>query len=133
VRTHETCGLANDRKIVALPSATRELIGIAGIRGALIPVYSIAALLGYSADGVPGRWLALCGTEETFGLAFSQFEGCVMVPSSQVYAVERKDEAQAAAKRVVHTAGAVRAVISMSVIREAIQKRCGEQSKSKER
>jgi chemotaxis signal transduction protein len=133
VRISEISGLANDRKIVALPSAMPELIGLAGIRGALIPVYSLASLLGYSAEVVPGRWLALSGTGEPVGLVFSQFEGYAMVPYSQVYAAERKDETRTHVTHVVHTADVVRAVISIPLIHEVIQRRCGKQSKSKER
>jgi chemotaxis signal transduction protein len=133
IRISEISGLANDRKIVVLPSAVPELIGMAGIRGALIPVYSLAALLGYGAEAAPGRWLALCGAEEPVGLAFSHFENYVMVPRSQVYAGEQKDAAPAQVKYVAGTADVVRAVIRISLIREVIQQRCGKRSKSKER
>ncbi len=133
IRISEISGLANDRKIVPLPSAISELIGVAGIRGALIPVYSLAALLGYGAEGAPGRWLALCGAGEPVGLVFSQFEGYVMVPLSKVYTAEGKDEAQTHVTHVVHTADVVRAVISIPLIREVIRRRCGNQSESKER
>jgi chemotaxis signal transduction protein len=88
IRISEISGLANDRKIVPLPGAISELIGVAGIRGTLIAVYSLASLLGYGAEAVPGRWLALCGAGEPVALAFSQFEGYVMVPTQQVCAAE---------------------------------------------
>jgi chemotaxis signal transduction protein len=133
IRISEISGLANDRKIVPLPGAISELIGVAGIRGTLIAVYSLASLLGYGAEAVPGRWLALCGAGEPVALAFSQFEGYVMVPTQQVCAAEGKDEIRTHVTHVVHAADVVRAVISIPLIREVIQKRCGNRSKSKER
>jgi chemotaxis signal transduction protein len=133
IRVSEISGLANARRIVELPSAIPELLGVAGVRGVLIPVYSLAALLGYNAEAVQGRWLVLCGTEEPVGLAFNDFEGYVMVSSEQVYNAEPNDVARTHAKHVVRTADMVRAVISIPLIRELIQTRCGTKDEAKER
>jgi purine-binding chemotaxis protein CheW len=123
IRVSEISGLANARKIVEFPSAVPELLGVAGVRGVLIPVYSLAALLGYNEEVVPGKWLALCGIEEPVGLTFNDFEGHVMVSSEQVYNAEPDDVARTHAKHVVRTAQMVRAVVSISLIRELIQAR----------
>jgi chemotaxis signal transduction protein len=133
IRVSEISGLANARKIVELPSAIPELLGVAGVRGVLVPVYSLSALLGYNAEAVQGRWLVLCGTEEPIGLAFNDFEGYVTVPSAQVYAAAQNDVARTHAKHVVRTAQMVRAVVSIPLIRELIQARCGTKDESKER
>jgi chemotaxis signal transduction protein len=71
--------IAKDRKIVPLPSAVPHLIGLAGIRGGLVPIYSLAALLGYARGADAPRWLALCGREEPVGLAFDELDGYVRV------------------------------------------------------
>jgi chemotaxis signal transduction protein len=123
IRLSEISGLATDRKIVAVPSPIPELLGVAAIRGRLVPVYSLAALLGYSAPAAQGRWLVLCGTEEPVGLAISDFEGYVRVPLSQVYAAEQKD-GSAHVKHVVRTADTVRDVVSIPHLIEIIQRRC---------
>ncbi|MDB6107279.1 MAG: cheW3-2 [Gammaproteobacteria bacterium] len=124
IRLSEISGLATDRKIVAFPSPIPELLGVAAIRGRLVPVYSLAALLGYSAQSSQGRWLMLCGTEEPVGLAINDFEGYVRVPLAQVYTAEQKDAASAHVKHVVRAADMVRGVVSIPLIMEIIQRRC---------
>jgi chemotaxis signal transduction protein len=124
IRLSEISGLATDRKIVGFPSPIPELLGVAAIRGRLLPVYSLAALLGYSPHAGQGRWLVLCGTEEPVGLAVNDFEGYVRVPLAQVYTAEQKDEASTHVKHVVRAADMVRDVISIPLIIEVIQRRC---------
>lgn len=133
IRISEISGIAHARKIVALPSAIPEQLGLAGVHGSLVPVYSLAALLGYSAETGPGKWLVLCGTEEPVGLAFNDLEGYLVVPSAQIYAAQSDHLTRRHARHMARTADAVRAVISIPAIREAIQGRCGVQGESKER
>jgi len=42
----EVSGLFADKKVTRLPSPVSELSGIAGLRGAVLPVYDLAMLLG---------------------------------------------------------------------------------------
>ena len=123
IRLSEISGLATDRKIVAFPSPLSELLGLAAIRGRLIPVYSLAALLGYTVNTGHGRWLALCGTEEPVGLALNDFEGYLRVPLTQVFPAEKKDEGLHV-KHVVHAADGVRDIVSIPLLIEVIQRRC---------
>jgi chemotaxis signal transduction protein len=123
IRLGEISGLATDRKIVAFPSPIPELLGVAAIRSRLVPVYSLAALLGYSAQATPGRWLVLCGTEAPVGLAINDFEGYVRVPLSRVYAAGQKDESLHV-RHVVRAADTARDVVSIPHIIEIIQRRC---------
>lgn len=133
IRVSEISGLANDRKIVAFPSPIPELLGVAGIRGGLVPVYNLAALLGYTVEADQARWLLLCGIEEPVGLAVNDFDGYIRVPSAQVYAVGQKEAARACVSHVIRAADMVRAVISIPLLRDGIQRRCGNRSASKER
>jgi chemotaxis signal transduction protein len=133
IRVTEISGLATDRKVVTFPSPVAELLGVAGIRGALVPVYSLAALLGYAVETEQARWLALCGTEETFALAFCDFEGYVRVRTAQLYSAEQNDVARVHVTQVARTTDLVRAVVSIPLLREAIQERCRNNSVPKER
>ncbi len=133
IKVSEISGLANDRKIVAFPSPIPELLGVACIRGGLVPAYNLAALLGYSVEGDQARWLLLCGIEEPVGLAVSDFDGYIRVPSAQVYAVGQKEAARACVSHVIRAADMVRAVVSIPLLRDVIQRRCGNRSASKER
>ena len=58
-RLSEIAGVAVDRKLTRLPSPVPELIGLTGIRGRLVPVYSLAALLGLAVESDAVRWLVL--------------------------------------------------------------------------
>ena len=92
-------GLERGRKIVPLPSPAPGLLGLAGFRGQLIPVFDLAMLLGASAagrgsgPGVPQgevargpQWLVLCKGQPAVALAFGRFEGLVLVSSQDVFA-----------------------------------------------
>jgi chemotaxis signal transduction protein len=124
IRASEITGMAKSMKIVPLPSSIPELLGIAGVRGTLYAVYSLAAILGYAPEAEQPRWLALCGTEEAFALAFTDFEGYVRLPISQLYTAELKDAPHAYVKHVVRIAGVSRPVVSIPHIRETIQVSC---------
>jgi chemotaxis signal transduction protein len=124
IRLGEISGLATDRKIIAFPSTIPELLGVAAIRSRLVPVFSLAALLGYSAQATPGRWLVLCGTEEPVGLAINDFEGYLRVSLSRVYAAGQEDGVSARVVHVVRTDDMVRDVISIPALMKIIQRRC---------
>ena len=133
IRVSEISGLATDRKIVAFPSPISELLGLAGIRGALVPVYSLAGLLGHGTESGQVRWLVLCGTDEPFALAFGDYEGYVRIPQTQLYSAEQKDVTRINVTHVARTIDMVRAVVSIPLLREAIQERCRKNSVPKER
>jgi chemotaxis signal transduction protein len=133
IKVAEISGLVTDRKIVAFPSPISEVLGVAGLRGALVPVYSLAALLGHGAEAGQVRWLALCGTEEPFALAFSAFEGYLQIPRAQLFSAEQKDVRRTYVTQVARTADTVRAVVSIPLIKETIQQRCKSSSVPKER
>src|SRR3954470_1332268 len=59
VRLGEVVGLLPRQKIVALPSPVPELLGVAGLRGGVVPIYSLAALLGYGAGAETSGWTIL--------------------------------------------------------------------------
>jgi chemotaxis signal transduction protein len=83
LRVAEVASLAADRKIVAVPSAAHGLLGVAGIRGVIVPVYGLAALLGLADTASPPRWLALCGAHKPVGLAFHHLDRYLSLPSDQ--------------------------------------------------
>ena len=126
IRVTEITGLANNRKTVAIPSPIPELLGIAGIRGGLVPIYSLVALLGYARDATPARWLALCGNEDQVGLGFSELEGYLRVPAAQIYAVSQENINGGHVKDVARVDGLVRPVVSMPSVVEIIRRRAGE-------
>jgi purine-binding chemotaxis protein CheW len=74
LRLSEVAGLYADRKLVEVPGPIDELLGVAGIRGLLVPVYDLAAFLGYP-RAYAHRWFVLARAAQPVGLAFSAFDG----------------------------------------------------------
>jgi chemotaxis signal transduction protein len=92
IRLGEIAGLVKGRRIVACPSDVPEFLGIAGVRGTLVSVYSLPALLGYSVGWEHSTGLLLCAAtpteaiEGSVGFAFPEFSGFVRALSSQIHA-----------------------------------------------
>src|SRR5690606_8463652 len=71
----DIAGLHLDRRIAPVSGSVPEWLGMAGIRGTLVSVYSLAMLMGHDRpSAAQTRWLALCGTNRSIGLAFEAFE-----------------------------------------------------------
>jgi chemotaxis signal transduction protein len=119
----EIRGVAVAGKLVALPSRSPGLLGLTGIRGAIIPVYSLAVLLGYPKAGGAPRWLALCGANEPVALGLGDFEGYVRVPTSALLPPDRKGRAHV--HRFVQAGDIVRAIVSVASVLSSIQKSSG--------
>jgi chemotaxis signal transduction protein len=129
----QTSGVIADRPIVPVPSPLADLLGVAGVRGSLVPVYSLRALLGYPADGAPTRWLVLAGKGAPIGLAFERFHGHSRAPGDAIVA------AASLRTGLAHVAGAVRfggstlPVVDVQSIIDDIERRIRAAGPSKER
>jgi purine-binding chemotaxis protein CheW len=77
----EIAGLHTNIAFVPCPSPIPELMGLAGFRGALVPVYDLGALLGQ--PSVAGRWLALVA-DRSVAFAFDEFEAHFRVTSADI-------------------------------------------------
>lgn len=139
VRLAATAGLVADRPVTRLPGAPPELLGVAGLRGAVVPVYDLGTLLGRpraatASDAAP-RWLVLVAGSPPVAVAFDRLDGHLRVPRNAI--AERTAEPSAAGasqhnasgasarqhSAIVRTAGAVRAVIDLAAVRAAITAR----------
>jgi purine-binding chemotaxis protein CheW len=103
--------------VTRFPSGVRELLGIAGIAGTVVPVYDLRALLGYPTAGPP-RWMVIVATMPV-ALAFDAFEGQFRQP--------REAGAAAAAteappqREILRTAGESRPIVPMGSILATIK------------
>ena len=79
----DIAGLYSDRRIVMIPGSARELLGIANVRNAIVPIYSLGALLGFH-GGSTSRWIVLVRAPEPVGFAFERLESTLHVPSERV-------------------------------------------------
>jgi purine-binding chemotaxis protein CheW len=75
VRVHATGGLHRLGRVVAVPSRAPALLGVTGLRGAAVPVFSLAALLGVAPAAAPAAWMLLAPGEPRVGLAFDALLG----------------------------------------------------------
>jgi chemotaxis signal transduction protein len=71
-------------RLVRLPGAPASLLGLAGLRGQLIAVHDLAAMLGLPTGGEPPRWLLLAGGSRRVGLAAAGFEGQLRATREQM-------------------------------------------------
>jgi len=137
----EIAGMVVGRAVVPIPAVTLDLLGLAGIRGGVVPVFGLASLLGYGgpASGSP-RWMILCGADEPIALAFSDFEGYLRVPKSSLH-IEENPRATLTTRvgrggqyvnQVASTDAGVRAVISIPLVVATIRNRSGHHRPSKE-
>ncbi len=126
VRVLETAGLLPARLIVPAPSRRPEVLGVCGHRGAVLPVFSLARLLGVADGGEPPRWMLLAGREEErVALAFDVLDGHVLVAPSALQRAAGQGPGHLA--EIAELGGAGRPVVSIpSVLRAITEHRRGE-------
>ena len=122
IRLSDISGLFADKAVVPLPASAPALLGVAGFRGSIVPVFSLPALLGYAEDGAL-RWLVLAGAAggaRRVGLAFDRFEGHLQVPQSAIATDEKGERQRRFVKEIIRTPDGVRPLIHMASVIEAI-------------
>jgi hypothetical protein len=85
VRLLQAGGLVTVRAIAPVPSRRPELLGIAALRGEVLPVYSLARLVLRADDVEPPRWLILAGAPDRVALAFAAFDGHLVAAASDLH------------------------------------------------
>ena len=132
VRLRDIAGIVKGRIVVPVPNATPDLLGLAGIRGGVVPVFALASILGYrQASGSP-RWMILCGSDEPIALAFSDFEGYVGLPKSALHADETLRATRQHVSETASTEAGARAVINIPLVVATIRDRIGHHRLPKE-
>ncbi|HEY3817656.1 MAG TPA: chemotaxis protein CheW [Polyangiaceae bacterium] len=131
MRLLDVTGFATARTIAPLASTLPALLGLAAVRGSLFPAYSLEALLGYETAGAPPRWFALSGGSDPVALAFTQFEGHVLVSRSA--RVPATGSHRAHIQEIVRSNGEVRGVIDVASLVQVIHQRVSASKPPKER
>ncbi len=83
----DMAGLFAGKAITPVPGDSPGLLGVASFRGAIVPVFDLRTLLGYSGGQVP-RWLVLVLAQPPVSLAFDEFEGHLRAARTQVITVD---------------------------------------------
>jgi chemotaxis signal transduction protein len=121
VRLSAIAALHADKQIVALPDAPQELLGIAGFRGAIVPVYSLAALLG-DPGAAGSRWVALTRTMPV-GLAFERLDAYLHIPRAAIARSTEVCEPQRRVGDVIIHEDLVRPLVDVESILNSITSR----------
>jgi chemotaxis signal transduction protein len=84
----DVTSLHADLRIVALPSRAPELVGVAAIRSAVVPIYDLRVAFGRAATTVP-RWTVLV-RGGTAGFCFESFDGHLRIPDRAIAASSQR-------------------------------------------
>jgi chemotaxis signal transduction protein len=131
MRAGHISGLARAKRIVPLPSRIPEMLGLAGIRGTLVPVFDLGGILKLKSCAATPSWLALVDNEVSIALGFDEFGGQVELSPANLYA----DESPTPRKHVpllARIGSSVHPVIDIPSILEVIRKRAGLGGQDKE-
>jgi purine-binding chemotaxis protein CheW len=118
LRLSDVTGLFTGRKIMRLPSQAPALLGIAGFRGGILPVYDLGMLLGRPAAESP-RWLVIA-KGAAVALAFDGFHGHRRISKAAILAHEDAGRA-GYAREYLRSEGAVRPIVHLPSILDAIK------------
>lgn len=118
LRASEISAVQADRVVTPVPSQNGELLGIIGMRGSIVAVYDLAALLGCP-SGDARRWFVVAkGTPLAF--AFDAFEGQVRVEQAETWKDEGVSEPLG---DLVHVLGVPRRRVSIQALVLALEER----------
>ena len=126
VRLRDIAGVVTRRKVIPVPGSGPDLLGSAGIRGGIVPVFALASLLGYGQTAEAPPWLVLCCPEDPIALAFPDFEGYSRVARSSFHLDENLGAGRAHVKEVALVETERRPVISIPLIVATIRNRMGQ-------
>ena len=135
IRLFDITEIISEQRVFSVPSVTPNLLGLVGIRGRILPVFSLSSMLGYGTDLDSPRWMILCGSEEPIALAFSDFDGYLRLPSSSLHADENFRATYEHVKyvnQVASTPDGARPVISIPLIMATIRNQISQHRPTKE-
>lgn len=124
-RLREISGLVAKRPIISVPSRAPGLIGLAGIRGEIVPVFSLATLFDAGEELESPQWLVLSPTPHPLAFAFSKFDGFVRLLKTALRPAATVDAARPYLGEVVSTAEGPRPLIGVSQLVATLRSRVG--------
>jgi chemotaxis signal transduction protein len=116
LRIAEIGGLSEARKIVRVPGARAGVLGLAAHRGVVVPVFDLAAAIGYERGGGAPRWLALSPGTAPVAFAFEEFEGYFELPLAQLRPAADPQIRSSHVREVLRDRGVVRGVVSLAAL-----------------
>ncbi len=121
IRLSEITGLLVDKKITHLPSDVSALLGVAGFRGVIVPVYDLGAILGY-APAITPRWLMLAAATP-LALAFDASDGYLRIARDMIASRETAAPSQRHVREVARAADRPRPIVNLASVIETVTTR----------
>ncbi|WP_426503883.1 chemotaxis protein CheW [Dactylosporangium sp. McL0621] len=128
LRLTQAAGLFPDRPVTRLPGPLGALLGVAGFRGAIVPVYDLAAVLGTGGtpsarpDGEDGpRWLVLAAGLPAVALAFAGLDGHLRVPSDELVEEADGHGPHGCLRGIVPLPDGARPIVDVPAVRAAVR------------
>ncbi|WP_437737635.1 chemotaxis protein CheW [Sorangium sp. So ce1335] len=143
-RIDELAAVEPCRRLVPLAGGPPDLLGLAGLRGRLVAVYDLAALVGGrpragvadAAAGPAPRWLLVCAGSPEIALAIDEVEGHASLPRASPGAGagprarardgdddEHDDERGEHVKEVVDVGGTPRGLLRVPAVAATVLRR----------
>jgi chemotaxis signal transduction protein len=119
LRARELSGVCVERSITPVPSSPPELVGLAAVRGELVAVYDLAALLGYPRTDNP-RFLAL-GRSRSLAFAFDTLDGHISVARASISPTDGAREAWFV--EMVREPDRTRPILELAVLTASLEER----------
>ncbi|HTD02583.1 chemotaxis protein CheW [Undibacterium sp.] len=129
-------GLYAGRGITLLPSPLPELIGLAGFRAQVTPVYDLAALLGYP-PATTSKWIIVLRHESPVAVAFEEFHSHLSIAPERItasgFARPQHSNIASHLRDAIRAGGAIFPIIDVQSILNDIQQRVDATRSIKER
>lgn len=119
IRLSEISGLFVDQKITAVPGPLAVLLGVAGFRGVLVPVYDFGLLLGQAATEAP-RWLVMAAAAPV-AFGFDGFDGHLRISRESIVPQQEGAPLHAHVHEFARTPDGTRPVVRLASVLDAIR------------
>jgi chemotaxis signal transduction protein len=119
IRVSDIRGLVADVKVAPLSTAVHGLLGVAGVRGAIVAVYDLASFLGQGESPSIPRWMVI-GRTLPIGLAFHTLSGHLLVDRPQVV---RQVSGTAHVQEVALLNGRTTPIVALASIADSVTSR----------
>jgi len=131
LRLVEIAGLFSGKKITRLPGRRSGLLGIAGFRGTILPVYGLQNLFGAGPE-TPPRWLAVAAAAPV-ALAFEGLEGQLRVTREAIVPRQAQGESASFTRELVRLQGRTLPILHLPSILDTIHSQSPEAAPKGER
>jgi purine-binding chemotaxis protein CheW len=121
IRCAEISGLIADKTITRVPTNAVSLLGLGGFRGAVLPVHSLAALLGHPQIETP-RWVVIAA-DLPIALAFESLEGNFRIGRDRIAPREADETGRPFVREFLREREHVWAILHLPSILETVRTR----------